>query len=56
MTETQETYEKGDLVPGPGTYRCSCGELWSTSEKNVRFPPCEACKHGGARWIQISAR
>jgi len=53
MTEATE-YTKGDLVPGPGTYRCTCGELWSTPEGRVRFPPCDACKSGDARWVKVS--
>lgn len=46
-----ETYRKGELVPGPGTYRCTaCGELWTTAEGNVRFPPCDNCKTGDGTW------
>lgn len=53
MTEAQQTYAKGELVPEPGTYRCTCGELWSTNERNIRFPPCDACKSGDQRWTRV---
>lgn len=56
MTEAQETYTKGELVPVPGTYRCTCGELWTTDQVNVRFPPCDACKSGDARWTRVRGR
>jgi hypothetical protein len=56
MTEAQETYAKGELVPAPGTYRCTCGELWTTDEANVRFPPCDACKSGDAVWTRVNSR
>jgi rubrerythrin len=54
MTTESDSWEKGELVPGPGTYRCTeCGEIWTTAENNVRFPPCDVSKTGGARWIRV---
>jgi hypothetical protein len=51
-----DTYQKGELVPGPGTYRCTvCGEEWTINESNVRFPPCEVDKTGTARWVKIQS-
>jgi len=51
--QQQETYQKGELVPGPGTYRCTgSGEVWTTNESNVRFPPCEVCKDGNCHWVR----
>lgn len=50
-----DRWEKGELVPGPGTYRCTgSGELWVTGEANVRFPPCDVCKDGACRWVRVS--
>lgn len=55
MESGMQEYEKGELVPGPGTYRCTgCGEIWTTEESNVRFPPCEANKSGPSRWVKVS--
>jgi hypothetical protein len=56
MTDQGNTYVKGDLVPGPGTYRCTCGEVWTTDESNVRFPPCDACKSGDSRWTRVTSQ
>ena len=54
--EQQETYEKGELGPGPGTYRCTgSGEVWTTNEDRVRFPPCEVCKDGNCHWVRVKA-
>jgi len=50
------TYQKGELVPVPGLYRCTgCGERWRATEKGVRFPPCDACKSGDSRWVLVEA-
>lgn len=56
MSEGQVTYGKGELVPSAGTYRCTCGEVWTTDEADIRFPPCDACKSGDARWSRVSDR
>jgi rubrerythrin len=54
MEAEARTYEKGELVPHAGTYRCSeCGEIWTTREVGVRFPPCDANKSGVARWTEV---
>jgi rubrerythrin len=54
MDAGTQTYEKGELVPVPGTYRCTgCGELWTTNEAGVRFPPCDACKTADSRWVLV---
>jgi rubrerythrin len=54
VSQNPNTYEKGELVPSVGTYRCTeCGEIWSTDETGVRFPPCEISKTGHARWEQV---
>lgn len=54
MQENVTSYQKGELVPGPGTYRCTgSGELWTTHESNVRFPPCDVCKSGDCRWVAV---
>lgn len=47
------SYEKGEMVPGPGTYHCTGPghEVWTTDQANVRFPPCDICKAGGCRWV-----
>lgn len=53
MTADEETWEKGELVPGPGTYRCTgCGEIWTTDQDHVRFPPCDVNKDGTSRWVR----
>lgn len=55
MTTDEETWEKGELVPGPGTYRCTgCGEVWTTDQDHVRFPPCEVNKDGSSRWVRVT--
>jgi hypothetical protein len=57
METELNTYQKGELVPSPGTYRCTaCGELWTTDEIGVRFPPCDACKSGEGRWELVQAQ
>ena len=55
-TDAQEdVFQKGEPVPKPGVYRCGdCGEIWTTNEKNVRFPPCTANKSGAGRWHFVS--
>jgi rubrerythrin len=54
MTESANTYGKGELVPSTGTYRCTeCGEIWTTDETGVRFPPCDVSKTGHARWVRV---
>lgn len=56
MENNQDSYEKGELVPGPGTYRCTgCGEVWSVDQSGVRFPPCDDDKTGQARWVRADA-
>lgn len=53
--EDEPVYHKGEIVPRAGTYRCDeCGELWTTGEINVRFPPCSANKSGAASWHLVS--
>jgi hypothetical protein len=50
----EQVYQKGELVPQPGTYRClSCGELWTVGETGVRFPPCDVSKTGEGRWVRV---
>ena len=52
MEPEREGYEKGEIVPAPGTYRCTgCGEIWTADQSGVRFPPCDDDKTGSARWI-----
>lgn len=54
MEQDANTYEKGELVPGPGTYRCTgSGEVWTVDQDNVRFPPCDVCKDGSCRWERM---
>jgi hypothetical protein len=53
VAQEQDVFYKGDLVPGPGTYRClGCGELWTATESKIRFPPCDADKSGETRWVR----
>jgi rubrerythrin len=55
MTDGQDTYMKGEPVPFKGTYRCTgCGEVWTTQETGVRFPPCDANKSGESKWVLVS--
>lgn len=57
MTDQEQIFRKGEPVPRAGTYRClSCGELWTTEETGVRFPPCDASKTGEARWVFVEER
>lgn len=54
MESESKTYEKGELVPARGTYRCTgSGEIWVATEDRIRFPPCEVCKDGGCRWVHV---
>jgi rubrerythrin len=56
MESEEHIYHKGELVPEKGTYRClTCGELWTTEETGVRFPPCDASKSGEARWVKVGS-
>lgn len=55
MESNAEAYQKGELVPSPGTYRCTaCGEIWTVDQTGVRFPPCDVDKEGQGRWVQVS--
>jgi hypothetical protein len=57
MQEQEDRYEKGELVPHTGTYRCTgSGEVWTATETNVRFPPCDVCKDGSCRWVAVAGR
>ncbi len=57
MTEDPNSYEKGELVPSAGTYRCTkCGGIWTTYETGVRFPPCDVSKTGHARWVRVDSQ
>ncbi len=50
----QQRYHKGELVPAAGTYRCEeCGEIWTTAETGVRFPPCDVDKSGRSSWVRV---
>lgn len=54
MEREEQVYHKGELVPKAGTYRClACGEIWTTEETNVRFPPCDVSKTGETRWVLV---
>jgi hypothetical protein len=54
MQSNVETYQKGEMVPGPGSYRCTgSGEVWVADQGQVRFPPCDVCKDGSCRWERI---
>lgn len=54
MESETNSYQKGELVPAPGTYRCTvCGELWTTDQANIRFPPCDVDKQGQGRWVLV---
>jgi hypothetical protein len=54
MESDEHVYRKGELVPGPGTYRCLAhGEIWTVEESNVRFPPCDDSKAGETRWLRV---
>jgi hypothetical protein len=54
MERLKDTWVKGELVPGPGTYRCTgSGEIWVNTEDHVRFPPCDVCKDGSCRWQSV---
>ncbi len=56
MTASDETYDKGELVPRAGTYRCTgSGEVWVATEAHVRFPPCDVCKDGKCQWREESS-
>lgn len=55
MNQEGNSYAKGELVPGVGTFRCTgSGEIWTTDQSNVRFPPCDVCKDGNCRWQAVS--
>ncbi len=55
MAEYTDSCEKGEMVPHPGTYRCTgTGEIWVADQDNIRFPPCETCKDGKCRWVPVS--
>lgn len=57
MEQRTDTFEKGELVPRAGTYRCTnSGEIWVATEAHVRFPPCDVCKDGGCRWVADDGR
>lgn len=54
MEHDVNSYEKGELVPEPGTYRCTgCGETWTANQVGIRFPPCQDDKSGQARWLLV---
>lgn len=54
MEQQTTNYAKGEMVPAPGTYRCTgSGEVWVADQGQVRFPPCDACKDGSCRWEKV---